>query len=143
MPANRRQTVPAHIRQTVPVHSRQTMPVHSRQAVPFHSRQIEPVRSSPQQADWACPQQAETAFIFLTLLPINNSRNPTTSRTHRQTVPVCVHSNVRAMSSRHAAGDIVGPTLLLMRGRKGRRISAVEVVQRYGTMVRCRDVLYG
>lgn len=40
-----------------------------------------------------------------------------------------VHSNMRAVSLRHAADDVVGPTLLLMRGRGRRRRSAVDVVK--------------
>ena len=50
------------------------------------------------------------------------------TRTRRQNVPV--HSNVRAVFLRHATCGIVRPAFLLIRGRRSRRSSAGNVVQK-------------
>ena len=55
-------------------------------------------------------------FFFLALLPSETQIPVVLGR-----LWVSVDSNVPAMFLRHAAGDIVGPTRLLMRGRKSMR----------------------
>ena len=58
---------------------------------------------------------------------------PTYTSSRKQNVPV--HSNVRPVPIRRAAGCLVRATLLLIGGRRGGRRSAANVVQQYGASV--------
>ena len=71
-------------------------------------------------------RQRRLLFFWLFYLVINNEIQ-LLIRVLIDRLCLSVHSNVRAMSPRHATGDIVLPTLLLMRGRRSRRRSAVDV----------------
>ena len=54
---------------------------------------------------------------------------PNYTSTLTQTVPA--HSNVWALSLRHAAGDVVRPTFLLIGGRRSGKRPGADVVQQY------------
>ena len=81
-------------------------------------------QTKPSRAGAVASRKVSSVLVFFVVPTVTK---PNSTCTRRQTAPV--NSNGRAVPLRHAAGGVVRPALLLIRGRRSRRRCAVDAVQ--------------